>query len=76
VTIVLSGRDFVSNSHRPDVALYFVSSTNTCVSLYLNFEHPILREPSVSSRYTPKAESRNTLPFNTGEESSFSKKRH
>ena len=65
VTIFLSGRELVSNSHKPYVVLYFSPSTKTCPSLYLNFDHPILKEPSVSSWYTPQVGPYDNLRLST-----------
>ena len=39
----------VSSSHIPRDALYFLSFTNTCLSLYWKLERPILKEPLGSS---------------------------
>ena len=62
---VLSGRDWVSNSHNPCVALFLLPSTNTFLLLYLKLDRPILNEPLVLSWKTPKLGSCNTLRFYT-----------
>ena len=65
LTKFIWGLDLVSNSHNPGVALYFFPYTNTCLSLYLELYLPILKQPLLSSWYTPKLGSSDTLRLNT-----------
>jgi hypothetical protein len=59
--VFLSGLAFDNNSHNPFVALYNLPSTNTYLFLYLKQERPILKQPSLSSRYTPNVGSCDNL---------------